>query len=109
MTIQWDRVNCVERNGHVNSYFFFFYPTSNPSRVNGRTVLGTEDSYRMLSITALQPLTSYTFEVEALNSRVRDPGAIATISVSTTAPQSKIVLKSGDDVSFSLCIILCYF
>ena len=89
ITIQWDRVNCVERNGRIDSYFISFYPTSNPSEVNIRSVFGTGDSDRFFSTTALPPRTSYTFEVEANNLRIRNPGAIATITVSTTVPQGE--------------------
>ena len=89
ITIEWDRVNCLERNGNTDSYVVFFYPTLNPSERRAQTVTGTEDSNRMYSVNALPPRTSYTFEVEAKNPLVRDPGALATITVSTTAPQSK--------------------
>ena len=87
ITIEWDRVNCVEHNGRIRNYDVFFYPTSNPSDRDVETVL--EDSDRAFSITALPPQTSYTFEVEANNPLVRDPGAIATITVSTTEPQGE--------------------
>ena len=89
ITIQWDRVNCVDRNGRIDGYVVFFYPTSNPSEDDVRAVSGTGDSDRMSSRTGLPPRTSYTFEVEASNPLIRNPGAIATITVSTTVPQSK--------------------
>ena len=89
ITIQWDRVNCLERNGRIDSYIVIYYPTANPSERAAMSVLGTGDSNRMFRRTGLPPQTSYTFEVEANNPLVRDPGAVATITVSTTAPQSE--------------------
>ena len=94
ITIEWDRVDCVERNGGIRSYDVFFYPTSNPSDRDAQAVLGTGDSNRMFSITALPPLTSYTFEVEANNPLVRHLGAIATITVSTTEPQGELITQN---------------
>ena len=90
ITIEWDRVNCVERNGGIRSYDVFFYPTSNPSDRDVQIVL--ENSDRTVSITALPPQTRYTFEVEANNPLVRDPGATATITVSTTEPQGELII-----------------
>ena len=90
ITIEWERVDCVERNGGIRSYDVLFYPTSNPSDRDIQIVL--ENSDRAFSITALPPQTSYTFEVEANNPLARDPGAIATITVSTTEPQGELII-----------------
>ena len=105
ITIQWDRVNCVDRNGRIDSYVVFFYPTSNLSEDNVWTVLGTRDSDRLFNITALPPRTSYTFEVEATNPLIRDPGAVATITVSTTVPRGELLISNDINVfitSFNL-------
>ena len=100
ITILWDRVNCVDRNGRTDSYFVIFYPTLNPSDRNGQTITGTGDSDRIFSLTGLPPRTNYTFEVEASNPLIRDPGAIATITASTTVPQGKFVITNN-------IIVLC--
>ena len=80
----------MERNGRIDSYVVTYYPTSDPSDLDGDTISGTGDSDRMFSLPGLPPRTSYTFQVEANNPLIRNPGAVATINVSTTAPQSKI-------------------
>ena len=91
ITIQWDRVNCVDRNGEIDGYFVNFYPTSStPSAFDATTITGTGDSDRIFSLTGLPPRTSYTFEVDAINPRIRAPGAIATITVSTTVPRGEL-------------------
>ena len=92
ITILWDRVNCVDRNGRIDSYFIIFYPTSNPNDFDAQTVFGTGESDRMFSLAGLPPRTNYTFEVQANNPRVIDRGALATITVSTTAPQGEFKL-----------------
>ena len=92
ITIEWDRVDCLERNGNTDSYTVNYYPTSNPNERGGATISGTGDSDRMFSLTGLPPRTGYQFEVHANNPLVRGvTGAIATINISTTAPQSKIL------------------
>ena len=89
--IQWDRVNCLERNGHIDSYTVFFYPTSNPNERESAVILGTGDDDRMFNLTGLPPRTGYQFEIHANNPLLRGvTGAVATINVRTTAPQSKI-------------------
>ena len=89
ITIQWDRVNCQDRNGHTDSYRVLYYPTSNARNRVAQTIVGTGDSKRMVSGTGLPPRTSYTFEVQASNPNIDMRGPPATITVSTTAPQSK--------------------
>ena len=96
ITIQWDRVNCQERNGPTDSYRVVYYPTSNSSERHAQTVAGTRDGDRMFSVSGLPPRTSYTFEVQASNPIINVHGAPATVTVSTTPPQSKktiIIMK----------------
>ena len=73
VTIQWDRVNCVERNGPIDSYVVYHYPTSNPSDRDCQTISGTGDSNRKFILPGLPPQTSYTLEIEANNLPIRDP------------------------------------
>ena len=89
ITIQWDRVNCQERNGPTDSYRVVYYPTSNSSKRHAQIVVGTRDGDRMFSVSGLPPRTSYTFEVQASNPVINVRGAPATITVATTPPQSK--------------------
>ena len=88
ITIQWDRVDCQERNGRTDGYRVVFYPTSAP-QTNAHTLVGTGDNNRIFSGTGLPPRTSYTFEVQASNPNIDMRGPPATITVSTTVPQSK--------------------
>jgi hypothetical protein len=109
ITIQWDRVNCVDRNGEIDSYIVIFYPTSNPSDRSAQTVSGTGDSDRMLSIAGLPPRTSYTFEVDANNPLIRDRGAIATTNVSTTAPLGELSYQNSKQTNEFLTVMDALF
>ena len=91
ITIQWDRVNCRNRNGHTDSYRVVSYPTLSQNDRVARTVVGTEDSERMFSITGLPPRTNYTFEVQASNPNIDARGPPAFYTASTTAPQGTYV------------------
>ena len=94
ITIEWDRVDCQERNGYTDSYRVVYYPTLDPGDRSARTVAGTGDSDRIFTITGLPPRTSYTFEVQASNSYLDVRGARATFTISTSAPLSEIILTN---------------
>ena len=79
ITIQWDCVDCQERNGHTDGYRIVY-------RI-ARTLIGTEDNNRMFSVTGLPPRTSYTFEVQASNPNIDACGPPDFYTASTTAPQ----------------------
>ena len=90
ITIQWDRVDCHERNGGTDSYRVVYYPTLDVGDAYARTSAGTGDSERVFTVTGLPPRTSYTFEVQASNPDLDVRGAPATFTISTSAPQSEI-------------------
>ena len=87
-------MNCQERNGNTDSYRVVYYPTEDPDDRSAQTVAGTGDSNRMFTVTGLPPRTSYTFEVQASNSGLDVRGKPATLTVSTSDPQSKSVALS---------------
>ena len=89
ITIQWDRVNCRDRNGHTDSYRVVSYPTLSPNDRVAQRVVGTEGNDRMFSITGRPPRTNYTFEVQAVNPNLDVSGPPAFYTESTTAPQGK--------------------
>jgi hypothetical protein len=92
ISIQWDRVDCEERNGHTDSYRLIYYPASDPSvRTNVRTIsrTGIDDRVLNFCVSGLPPHTNYTFEVQASNPNVDLRGPPAVYTTSTTAPQGK--------------------
>ena len=91
ITIEWDRVDCQERNGQIYSYRVIDYPTLQPDVVSTRMVIGT--SNRMFTFTGLAPRTTYTFKVQAWNSGLHVPinYPASTITITTTAPKSELL------------------
>ena len=75
ITIQWDEVECADRNGDITSYRVRHGPSSTPS--SDRTLRDTNS--RTFNIGGRLIGTSYTFEVAALNG-----GNIGTYSIAIT-------------------------
>ena len=94
ITIQWDRVDCRERNGRIDGYRIVYYPilSSNPNDRVPRTLVGTRDTDRVFSVNGLPPRTSYTFEVQASNNYINMHGPPAFCTANTTAPQGRFQL-----------------
>ena len=92
ITIQWDRVNCIDRNGPAKLYRVLYYPTADPSQSDVKAAFDTGDRERMFSISRLPPRTSYTFEVSAINNLPNQAlnGPAVNITARTTAPQGKL-------------------
>ena len=99
ITIQWDHVDCQERNGHTDGYRVVSYPTLSSNDRVARTSIGTGDNDRTFSITGLPPRTNYTFEVQASNPNIDVRGPPAFYTASTTAPQGKYLTLYYNSIS----------
>ena len=78
ITIQWEEVDCVQRNDHITSYFLSY-------TVDGETV-ETQLTDRMFTAVGLHPRTNYIFTVQAVSShQLSSPASI--IRVATGTPQ----------------------
>ena len=88
ITVQWQRVVCSERNSEITHYLLQ-YSLEESDRIKEVRVPGTDDSNRMHTATRLQPLSVYTFIIEAVNSGGQR-GPNTTVTVTTSAPESKI-------------------
>ena len=83
ITIQWDRVDCQERNGHITDFYrVVYHPISNPQDFFVAWIFA-----RMLIVTGLLPRTNYTFRVHASNPNIDMRGPPAFYTASTTALQ----------------------
>ena len=89
ITIQWDRVDCQQRNGDTDGYRVVYYPTSNPFDRNAMTVSGVSDANRIFTVTGLPPRTNYIFQVQAFNVVLDVRGEAAHVTVNTSTPQGK--------------------
>ena len=79
ITLTWDELNCVDRNGPLTEYKIEFGTTNFE---NMKTVTGTS-----FTASGLTGNTSYMFKVAAMNSN--GPGMYNTIVNSMTLPPGK--------------------
>ena len=89
ISVQWERVNCRDRNSEI-SHYVLRYSLANESEENQRevNVLGVGDTDRMYNITRLQPHSVYTVSIAAVNIN-GERGPYGFITVSTDAPECK--------------------
>ncbi len=88
ITVQWQRVICRKRNSEITHYLLQ-YSLEGSNRIEQVEVPGTDDSDRMYTAVRLQPLSEYKFTIAAVNSGGQR-GPNTTITVTTSAPESKI-------------------
>lgn len=88
--MQWQRVRCSERNSEITQYVLQYSPEGS-DKVKEESVLRTSDNNQMYTatVTRLQPLSRYAFTVAAVNAD-GEIGPNTTVTVTTTAPESKI-------------------
>ena len=88
ITVQWGRVNCIDRNSEITGYTVRYGQTGSTTTVM-ESVSGTSDSDRMFTASGLIPRTSYTFEVAAVSSEGTGPFS-SRITVMTSTPTGKV-------------------
>ena len=82
ISIQWDEVACVERNGEITGYSVR-YEQSSSELMKTATISGNSAEDRMFSIDRLLIRTNYSFEVAAINSD--GIGDYGLVTMGTTA------------------------
>ena len=76
ITLQWEEVDCVQRNGRISSYFLTY-------TVDGE-LMEPSTTDRMYTAVGLLPRTNYTFTVEASGSRQFGPPASITVETAVS-------------------------
>ena len=88
ITVQWNRVNCRERNSEITQFVLHYSldkePEEEPREV---TVAGVSDQERMYTLTRLQPQSGYTVAVAAVNNGGQR-GPNISITLTTSEPES---------------------
>ena len=105
ITIQWDRVDCQQRNGRTDSYRVVYYPISDSFYISAWAVAGVADADRMFTLTGLPPRTNYMFQVQASNPELDVRGEVANLTVNTSTPQgeSGLIIPKVCTVCSYLC------
>ena len=79
ITIEWEELNCIDRDSDITGYTVRYGPTSNTTTAAmEETVPQMNDSATTLTVTGLIPGTSYTFEVAAVSSEGTGPFSTGT-------------------------------
>ena len=82
ITLMWDELNCVDRNGVITGYVVQYGITAFNTSMN---VTGTSASDRTFTASGLVPLTTYMFRIAAANSDGVGPYS-SVESLATTFP-----------------------
>lgn len=88
VTIQWGRVNCLDRNSEIIGYTVHYGRSTTNERITA-IAHGTEERERMFTARRLSPCTNYTFEVTALNKYGEDGLQRANVTTRTLPPESE--------------------
>ena len=95
ISITWDRVACRQRNGEIDGYNVTYYPRGDKSDNITVTVHGVTGRNRTFLASGLQPLTNYTFEVQAFNRYGYGPAANSTFQTSVSEGTSSTICTEG--------------
>ncbi len=81
ITVTWDTIACIERNGIITSYTVEFGPSGNTLTIAGITEL-------TFTANELTPFINYTFRVAGVNSV--NTGIYSDIIIITTLEEGKV-------------------
>ena len=84
ITLMWDRLSCVDRNGEITGYRILYGTTTPLDQTE--MITGTSSSDRTFTASGLVPLTTYMFRIAAVNSD--GVGPYSDVESITTATQS---------------------
>ncbi len=85
ITVTWDTITCIERNGIITSYTVEVGPSGNPTMRTGITEL-------TFTANGLTPFSNYIFRVAGVNSA--NTGRYSDIITITTDEESKYYMTN---------------
>ena len=88
ITIEWNEVECADRNGDITSFKVRYGPSSIPSDRSIKTI--SNPNSRTFSVGGREIRTSYSFEVAAVNSNGTGPYSTTTIMVTILIPSGML-------------------
>ena len=93
ITIQWNPVECSQRNGRIDGYRLIYYPTMNSN--NNESVLIDGSNTNTYKVIGLQPRVEYTLVLGAFGGNYSLFGDESRTVVLTSVPQGIIMSISG--------------
>ena len=109
ITITWNCVACDQRNGEIDGYSVTYYPEDEDTDEITTIVYGVTESNRTFLANGLQPLTNYTFEVQAFNGIGYGPEATATFQTLISEGISSILNDSDSQLFFFFFLGIGFF
>ena len=91
ITIQWNPVECLNRNGEIDGYILTYYPTTNSS--DNQSVLIYGSNNRTFTVVGLQPSISYMLKLRAVNGNYSLLGPEMEETVVTSNPDGNKVIR----------------
>ena len=89
ITVQWEEVPCLHRNGEITGYTV----VARTSGEDNRVVNVNDGNARSATVSGLTPITQYTVSVAAVNS-------------AGTGPATSIDVETGGECEFLTCRLL---
>ena len=89
ITIQWEPVECSQRNGEIIGYNVIYHPAGDNSMPKSVVIHASDSTF---TATGLVFDTVYAFEVQAINSYGIGPPANANVQTSTLQGRHAIIL-----------------
>ena len=96
ITVIWDELNCVDRNGVITGYMVQYGIITFSTSVN---ITGPSTSDRTFTASELVPLTSYIFRIAAVNSDGVGPYS-NEVNLSASFPTGKAISSINLDYAF---------
>ena len=94
MTIQWDELVCIERNGEISGYVIQYGEISNTER-DEEMISGIGDEGGVYTITGLTPVSYYIIGIAAFSQNGTGPFAWVVVDTPTNHRKSLSVSQNN--------------
>ena len=89
VTIEWDPVECSQRNGEIDGYRLIYYPTMNSG--DNESILIDGSNTNTYTVVGLQPRVGYTLVLGAVSGNYTLFGPVSSRMVQTSVPPGIIM------------------
>ncbi len=88
LTLAWQPLLCKQKRSAIASYFLHYGPSSQYSIQQSTNITGIINTF--ISLSELSPMTSYTFQVGAVNTEGVDGPPSPPVTISTESERESI-------------------